>query len=599
MLTTATSCCAAPDKDMITIGSKTCPVTINCPDNSDLAAYTKKWLTEYLADRDIEVAQDANIVWSLETMGDSPDAISQKIDTTFLDHHLDRDAYILSVARDPDKTHINIIGTSVKGMRSGLARLVALATYDSGKLMAAEMCMQKSPFFTERRVVVAPTGRIVDKKSPYRDTLFTEWSDERLEKYAEELWLTGINWVEICELRGYRGEFSDEEIKNEIAPKLITFAKAARKNGLYVQQFIWGQSIFLEGANLCWNDKDEKKQMTGEYDRLAATYGKYVDGIIVHVGDPGGCTRNGCDPYKTTQEITTYLHDQYKKQNPDCRAILSTWANFGFWQGHADAEFLDESYSSKDVGIALHRWYDYDKAKLVIKSKRPLFIWGWYLSDYEMILDTTVLTERLNKYYTNLPEYAGDHVQGLSTEICFHGLPHLINMYVSAQKMWDPYRDLREIEMEFISGTYGDKWAEEIHKVYKACEKYVHPDRYQFFIPETDCLPIVIGTPEYNRELDEAVAAGARVDLSDANTRFVTATPPQKLYDVLYSNLKLISIFSHAQEKIKDMAGSGKDAAEQNAVLDKAIEEAKEYSLDPDYQTLISETKALITEATN
>ena len=135
--------------------------------------------------------------------------------------------------------------------------------------------------------------------------------------------------------------FSDDQVRTEITPKLLVFMKAAHDNGMQVSQFIWGQSLFKEGDNLCWNSSEERPTMEKEYSRLARAYGDLVDHIVVHVGDPGGCSRNGCDPYKTTQEIAAFLSREYRKINPRVTATLSSWANFGFWEGGSGVKFLD------------------------------------------------------------------------------------------------------------------------------------------------------------------------------------------------------------------------------------------------------------------
>ena len=143
--------------------------------------------------------------------------------------------------------------------------------------------------------------------------------------------------------------------------------------------------------------------------------------------------------------------------NPKVDSTLSTWANFSFWKGHPGTKFLDTTYSPKEMGIALHRWYDLDKAKAVKASGRTVDIWGWYLSDYEMELDVYLAMRRLDKYYTTLPDRASKDIRALSTELCFHGWPSIINAYVTAQKMWSPKRPLAEIEREFCAATFGDR----------------------------------------------------------------------------------------------------------------------------------------------
>jgi len=508
------------------------------------------------------------------------------------------DGYSLTID-DSSPTVVRIVGRNAAGVRSGVVRLVSLMSESNGNLLAPKTCEVRSPFFPIRRIMICPTGRICDgpegcrynglpeSSAIWADTLFTNWSDERLKQYAEQLWLMGFNSVETGEIRGYRGVFTDQQLKEQITPKLRVFMKAVRDNGMQVSQFIWGQSLFKEGENLCWNSSEERKSMEAEYRRLAKTYGDLVDHVVVHVGDPGGCDRNGCDPYKTTQEIATCILREYRKVNPNVTVTLSTWANAGFWHGRQGDEFLDESYSPKEIGIALHRWYNPEHANLVRTSGRQCDIWGWYLSDFELSLDMALLMKRLDKMFRTLPEQAGRDIRAMSTEICFHGWPHIINAYVSAQKMWDPKRDLREIEREFCAGVFGDRNADSILMIYEACEAYVHPERFFGFISPDECLPVVFGTPEYNRQCRRALAATRLVELGhDWQPRMTSATDPAILLDYLVQNLSLIRIFSEAYEKMEHIRQSNANADELSHLFDDAVTKAKPYVTDPDYPYL-------------
>lgn len=569
---------------------------------------TGGWLRGFLAGRGYpvepslatEMGEDGPPVWVLETRDACPSARSLGVNTSFLEKAR-ADAYVLRVSKQRGRPVVAVVGRTSQGVRSGVARLVALMSERDGKLLAPETQEERTPFFPIRRLHVCPTGRIAQGNDwcaaqglptdrTWADTLWTTWTDDRLKTYAEQLWLLGFNSVEVAEIRGYRGVFSDEDLAKSITPKLIVFMKALRENGLQVSQFIWGQSLFVEGENLCWNSPDERKTMEKEFRRLAETYGRYVDHIVVHVGDPGGCTRNGCDAYATTQQIATFLLNEYRKVNPNVTATLSTWANEGFLKGSPNTKFLDETYSPKELSIALHRWYDVLKCDMISGAGRECDIWGWYLSDYELALDMGLFMRRLDHYYSSLPRAASRKVRAISTEINFSGWPQIINAYVSGQKMWSPQRKLADIEREFCAGVFGDKNAEAMVAIYQACESYVHPDRYLWFIPSTDCLPEVFGTPEYNRQLRKALALARKVEIG-GTPRLTTATDPQALFDYLVRNLNVISVFSEAQEKLDLARESGADQAALQAIVDKAREDALPFGIDPDYPGLLEQLR--------
>lgn len=592
------------------------PVSIILNTSDSLLRKTGKWCLDFLVKRGFQVSTIQNPSkkmeqgpkWILEIREDCPIAKSLGINPGFLDS-AQSDAYILNVLESENGCIVSIIGRNPAGVRSGIARLIMLARDMDQELVAPIGQETKSPFFSIRRLSVAPTGRIAQgnewciragmsaEYTHWADTLWTNWEDERIRQYAEQIRMMGFNSVELSELRGYRGVFSGEEL-NHIIEKVQVFMKAAHEHDLQVCQFIWGQSLFEEGDNLCWNCPEERIRMELEFRRLATTYGNLVDHLVVHVGDPGGCSRNGCDAYKTTQEIAEFIKSEYRKINPAITVTLSSWANEGFWKGYSETGFLDETYSSKEIGIALHRWYDSEKAELVLNSGRQLDIWGWYLSDFEMRLDMHLLMRRLDKYYSSLPDCASRQVRAVSTEICFQGWPQIMNAYVSAQKMWDPQRNLTEIENEFCGALFGEKNKEAMREVYQVCEKYVHPEDYYGFIPETDCLPIVFGTSEYNREVIHALDAGHKVSLDCHNLPKMTTTAnPQALKDYLMSELSLISIFSTGETQIRSTWKSGMDAKTLRILVDETKKNAVPYQTNLNYRNLLDSFLKLAEEA--
>lgn len=587
------------------------PARVVVPSENPLLQRTGQWMCNFLARRGYKASASpvrtypsgSGCVVALETMDDAAIARARGVSVEPL-RKARADAYLLTAGQGPEGPFVSIVGRNVQGVRSGVARIVAIIDESSGEARVRETSETRIPFFPIRRLHVCPTGRIAQDNAWCReqglppsskrwaDTLWTSWSDTRLREYAEQLWLMGFNSVEIAEIRGYRGVFSDEDLRRSITPKIRVFARALRDNGLQVSQFIWGQSLFVEGQSLCWNEPKERTVMLREFRRLAETYGDLVDHIVVHVGDPGGCDRNGCDPYKTTQEIATALQQAYRKVNPAVTATLSTWANEGFWKGRPGDEFLDTSHSPDSIGIALHRWYDPEKARTVLEAGRPLDIWGWYLSDFELSLDSHLLMRRLDKYFTMLPEQASQQVRAVSTELNFSGWPQIINAYVSAQKMWEPGRDLGEIEREFCAGVFGDANTEAMVRVYQACEAYVHPENYYGFIPPTDALPVVFGTRACNEQIRNALGALRTVKIDrNRSSRITSATPPQALLSFLSRNLRLVGIYSDAREKLDADILAGKPLSELQQAVAWAETQAAPYRMDPDYSRLSSDLK--------
>lgn len=592
--------CASAEPDaMVPIASHDGqPAQIVISTTDPLMQRTAEWCINYLGVRRYAVSSQVahalpagtNALWIFETEDHHPAADALGLSTDFL-KTARADAYILAVITVKERPIVLIVGRNTLGVRSGLARLIALGSEKEQQFLVPGQTLEMTPFIPIRRLHVCVTGRIAqDGERRWADTLWTNWSDDRIRTLAEELWLMGFNSIEVPEIRGYRGIYTDDQLKNEITPKLRVFMQALKDNGLQVSQFIWGQSLFEEGRNYCWNDPTEREGMLKEYDRLAKTYGDRVDHVVVHVGDPGGCNRNGCDAYKTTQAIATALLEAYRKVNPNVTVTLSTWANKGFFNGAKDEPFLDTKYSPQEIAIALHRWYEPDQARRVRDAGREVDIWGWYLSDYELALDWTLFMRRLDKYYTALPDQASEDIRALSTEINFLGWPQMINAYVTAQKMWSPKRSIEEIEREYCTGLWGDQHADAMLTVYRAVEKHVHPGRFYAFIPQTDCPPVVFGTADYNRELTEAMQGCRNVAYEESfQPRMTTATPNSTIKKDLLRRLHLLSALSNTHQRIADEREKGTPPEVLAQIADQAAKLSGSFRDDPDRQAMIQD----------
>lgn len=178
-------------------------------------------------------------------------------------------------------------------------------------------------------------------------------------------------------------------------------------------------------------------------------------------------------------------------------------------------------------------------------------------------------------------------IRTATADYCFQDWPNIITHYVAAQKMRDPQRTLAEIENQFCASVYGEQNAAAAKKLYQACEKFVHPERYLAFRPETDCLPDLFGTSQYNRELQEALLAAQGVTFpAHFRPRLTSPTPPSEMFSYLKNNATLISIFSEAAERILQLKTKGASLAELRRTEEAAIRRAESLRDDPDYKEL-------------
>jgi hypothetical protein len=402
----------------------------------------------------------------------------------------------------------------------------------------------KKPFFPVREAIICPTGRS-EQSTEFAGVNFETWTDERIRRYPAFLKACGFNSIQVTEIRGYCGKWKTQDLPN-VARVVRILAEEARHHGMSVSQFIWGMCLFHEGDSLCWNDARERRWMEAEFARLARTYAPLVDHIVLHYSDPGGCKRNGCDAYKTPQEISRAVLAAYRKVNPSVRATISTWANKSFFDGHpAMGKLLDETFSPREFGIALHRWYDAEKARLVKAAGRKVGIWSWYIADYEMAHDCAFCMKVIDKYFSSLPADAGQQIDWISMERCWHGMPSDINLWVAGQKLVDPFKPLQQIEEEFCTTVFGTS-GPAVLGAFHACEDGQVDQRiYGVYIPESDRYPALTAGPEFEKQ-----ARGVLRQLESVHGSFSPRIPlvtrPEQMVSFLHDRLRLLLSYGEA-----------------------------------------------------
>ena len=490
------------------------------------------------------------------------------------------DSYLFSVNAE----EMIFVGKTVSGLRASVERFRAKVANDGQRLEIKSGLEKNSPFIAGRLVNIGDSPRRqTPYGSPFKFSGSEMWSSEVLFAYPELFRQFGYSGIQIGECRGY-GTLVGEELE-KAQEGAVRLAKGAKNSGMIVSWFVWGDALFDEFEVICWNDPEEHKVIEDFHAEQADRYGEYVDHVNVHIADPGGCTRNGCDEYKTRQELANYIVGEFRRINPEVEGNLSTWANGAFWLASPEpvglenyfsvflpppdqikfgkaipdgAKFLDETFMPKEMGIALNRFYQADQAKLVIESGRPLDVWGWYISDHEMRNNMAFNMKNIDLYFRALPPEASEQIRYYNSEINFHGWPHIINLYVAAQKMWDPKRSLEEIELEFCTATFGPEYATTMVNLYNAVE-----GGYHAMIPN----PPEFGTASYNQHLRAVLKESKKVQLADDwKPNFNLTDPPSKYVDMLVARLRLILAVSEAQEKIALVRTDSKtDVARNNA----------------------------------
>lgn len=544
-------------------------------------------LRDYLADRYDAVAEQVMpslppervgaviVVATEETMGqlDGVDvAVSFKPDGH-------SDAYVLEARGTEKGPCIALIGKTASGARAAVSRLICTLINDGQTLWVEARREQHSPFIDTRLVCVAPTARRqMPADSPLADANFELWDLDRLRAYPELFGQFGFSGIQITEIRGY-GHISGDYLKRaQQAVRML--AVGANDRDLFVSLDQWGDCPYVEGQALCWEDPKEHQELVAFFTDLAERYGEWVDHIYIHVGDPGGAVHGGCTLFVTPQKLTAGVLEIFRRFNPNCLGTMSTWANSSFWMhsptpvslknyepifapppAHrqfgqpipAGAEFLDATWLPKDVGIALHRYYNEDQADMLVAAGRPVDVWGWYIGDMEMNTTLTLNMSTVDNYYRDLPDKAGDQIRIQTIDLCFHGWPQIINTYIGAQKMWNPRRPLGQIEREFCVAAFGPANADAMHALYKVCENSWDYDIWQ--LPEVDLPhPDKLGTAAFNARLRETLAQAETVRFPAGwQPNFAFPVPVQRYLDMLTARCRLTLAYSEAKQKVQEV----------------------------------------------
>lgn len=497
-------------------------------------------LETFLRDRAI---RDARIIRQPDVLPDASIIALETIESSPIAHWIGEDVSGFENARPEahrivarvhgDHPLILVVGRTDRGVDAGAAYLLSKLLWQDGVLRIPPISETRSPFFVTREATLCPTGRILTQQPDLmRKVNYEHWSREQLERYPRYLRACGFNSVQIMELLGFgtsRG-YREGGDRARIAPVLHTLADAAHREGLLVSQYIWGSADGLR-----WDKPADRPERERRYRELAETYGKHVDHVVTHWIDEG--YEGG---YVIPQAATTVLLNEYRKHNPKIQATVDVWGNKDFWDSDPRAKsFLDETYSPREIGIALERWYNADQARKIRDAGRRVGIWGWYLGDYEMVYGSHLQGRVLDKYFSALPREASELVDWLSIELCFHALPSEINLYIAGRKMWEPARPLSEIMLDYCRSVYGPVNASAMHLAYKVAEEgQVDVKTYGFFIPHSDRFPDVRGTPAFRKRLEQALAAIERIKLPDDwRANFPTVAQPgedvQSLRDTL------------------------------------------------------------------
>jgi HEAT repeat protein len=424
---------------------------------------------------------------AFETESSAPTAAAAGIDLGPLKNARE-EAYLLVARKHDGRPLVTVIGKTARGTDAGAAWLFSKVGWDGNRLTVPPLQEFRAPFFRVREGCIGANGReLAGRPAWARRDNYECWDESEIRQYPPYLRACGFNALQLAECDTYRngGRGRGEDVRRPVA----TLADAGRDAGLAVKFYIFGSS-----DGWTWADPITQPLKKTRYRELARRYGRFADVINAHWMDDGD--ENG---YQTPLEGSTFLWREFRKRNPAAEAVCDAWCNDFLFLGIAD-----ERWAPKDVGIALMQWYRPDQARQVLAAGRRCGIWGWYISDYEMTFGSHLVGRHMDeKYYGKLPEAASRETEWLCTELTHHRLPSEIDLYLSAQKMWNPKRPMAGIMLDYCRAVYGPANAAAMRLVYETVEAgqgpYIHQGEYNY--------PKVLGTPEFTAKAKQALAA--------------------------------------------------------------------------------------------
>jgi len=570
-----------------------------------MGEYLRRFLTErgYAVKRGFETVVRkgyAGPQWVLATKSTYPSLRTGQKLPGFPDKARD-EAYILNVRAMDGGVAVFLVGKTEAGLRAAVARLVCRVANDGKELTINAGCEVNDPFVRIRAVIMGNAGRRqCPEGSPFKDIDFESWPIEKILAYPDLFRQFGFNCVQVAENGGY-GSLKGA-ILERTQKAVVAMAKGAKNHHMLVSFDVWGDCPFNEGETYCWNDPAQHKAMIEYMEEMGRRYGPYVDHYNVHIGDPGGCTRNGCDPsYKTPQQINAEYLRIFRKYNPKVMGAMSTWSNSAFWL-HSPrpvslanyreyfavpnpkfgvplpdgAKFLDETFMPRQIGIAQQQLYNDDQATMLVEAGRPVDIWAWYVGDMEMINNLYIAMHRVDEAYSTMPDSARDKIRLNTVEITFHGWPQIINQYCAAQKMWNPRRDLMEIEREFCVAAFGPQNADAMLELYQVCENGV-----LHIIPQ----PADFATAEYNAKLARVLDRFKTIKIPAGwKSNFAFTVPAQRFVDMLIARLRLTLAVSEAKYEVIKAKNNGASQEQIAQIKKNAIASLPDLPIDPIYR---------------
>ncbi|MGI6088122.1 MAG: hypothetical protein ACOYCD_09340 [Kiritimatiellia bacterium] len=452
---------------------------------------------------------------------------------------INHDGFTIQTKADgADNLLIYCVGNNEQGIKYGLYRLILESEYENQTLfLPGPLDINVSPLF-EKRVILESASAPMDahylnvksSSGEIPPSPLNSWPKDLTasKKYSPAWWTEAKNrdWVKMMDSFGFNtlqlgfiynahswpGATPEQAIKS-----LKTRFQENKRLGNENIQFFWGAGVYSKenrtwNMHVCLNSPQGRQEALEYYDYMAGEFGPMADCIITHWGDPGGCKSGDCAcSVKTPQEYHNQIVNAFRKHNPKIQSFFSLWSMFPnegkdferlkdrrYWQMkwgwswkhiRGIEDILDSGILPDDVGIAAHQeggalphgiWLDY--LMKIIRAKRKVGMWVWYLFDFEINTGLHINYRRSAKYLKELAEtdYV-KHIQWSQCEVNRSGDWNTVSNMVGGMLELDVRLDPDRLVREFCASIAGKKNAAKVKKALDAIRK-----TRNYLTPRTD-----------------------------------------------------------------------------------------------------------------
>jgi len=447
------------------------------------------------------------------------------------------DGYVLKTVSVDGHKVVVVAGNEEVGDKYAIHHLIRELEVGNGQISFGDYNIVVNPFFKTRTVLLATANRLDSSPHPNNNKIvpsrlhkqglsssvlkryhYEGWSAEKLDKYVKQLDFYGFNALHLSdEHYSYAHGSACFVTRRQHREKIVRMLKLAEELGNQRVFSIWGGTIFHHKPDtviadwddplcdtrpwfscfaknqLCWNDPKGRNFIQRHLQYLSG-YAPFVDHIVSHFIDPGGCARQCCT-IATAMEIMNYEYGLFRKGNANMGASFNVWpltsSAYGYRKNDYAGLYIKEPRSwsgtftwnnfTKHIGLldpdimVANRRYDPEIAELCRRWKRGYDLWTWYNCDQETFGSLHVQAEQMGREFGNLPAEASEQVDRIMIGSCAHGL-NSATLYIGAALLWNPKRDPFEILKEFCNLVFGPKIAEAMYMGYHAIARIRNHD---------------------------------------------------------------------------------------------------------------------------